>query len=423
MDARGLGAAGARADIYLLPRPHGRAALHERPRGPRHPADRPSAAQSDRPAVLTIEPMRPRHAGAVRGIARAAGGAHADWRHARHADAVRRAHPRDCRSLRCRVCAGEGGDQGGVGLRPPGRLAEGSAGAHAAHARRPRREHRVQDAFPRATTSRAACVTCACCSTATAATSPLARRGLQRGHPAGRGGGRHPATSPRPASTSPACSATGSGYLREGAGVLAGPSLSAVRPRSAGRGAAEPAEPAPHRPRAGDRRGAVLVRTAGARASPAALFLVACITDFLDGWLARRHGITGARPVPRSARRQAHRRRGADHAGRHPPEPRVPAWMAVVIVLRELAVTGLRGIAAQQRHRPRRRGARQVQDDLPDVRARGAAGALHLTRSPAPASSIDFHAAGMRFLWVALVLAVWSGVDYYVRVFRRLDLE
>jgi phosphatidylglycerophosphate synthase len=30
-----------------------------------------------------------------------------------------------------------------------------------------------------------------------------------------------------------------------------------------------------------------------------------------------------------------------------PLEPRLPAWMAVVIVLREIAVTGLRGIASQ----------------------------------------------------------------------------
>jgi hypothetical protein len=47
---------------------------------------------------------------------------------------------------------------------------------------------------------------------------------------------------------------------------------------------------------------------------------------------------------------------------------------------------------------------------------------LHLAH-PGVGLNIDFHAAGMRFLWVALALTVWSGVDYCVRVFRRLDLE
>jgi CDP-diacylglycerol--glycerol-3-phosphate 3-phosphatidyltransferase len=36
---------------------------------------------------------------------------------------------------------------------------------------------------------------------------------------------------------------------------------------------------------------------------------------------------------------------------------------------------------------------------------------------------IDFHAGGMVFLWVALVLAVWSGADYYVRILRQIRLD
>jgi CDP-diacylglycerol--glycerol-3-phosphate 3-phosphatidyltransferase len=33
--------------------------------------------------------------------------------------------------------------------------------------------------------------------------------------------------------------------------------------------------------------------------------------------------------------------------------------------------------------------------------------------------TIDFHAIGTVFLWAALVLTVWSGVDYFIR-FRSL---
>ena len=122
---------------------------------------------------------------------------------------------------------------------------------------------------------------------------------------------------------------------------------------AARRRAPEPPDPVPHRPRAGARRRALLAGAGRARASPARCFLLACITDFLDGWLARRHGITTALgqfldPLADKLIVAA----VLIMLAAVPPEPRVPAWMAVVIVLRELAVTGLRGIASQQRRRP-----------------------------------------------------------------------
>ena len=78
------------------------------------------------------------------------------------------------------------------------------------------------------------------------------------------------------------------------------------------------------------------------------LFLVASITDFLDGWLARRHGVTTVLgqfldPLADKLIVVA----ALVMLAAMPPEPRVPAWMAVVIVLRELAVTGLRTVAIQ----------------------------------------------------------------------------
>ena len=39
------------------------------------------------------------------------------------------------------------------------------------------------------------------------------------------------------------------------------------------------------------------------------------------------------------------------------------------------------------------------------------------------ALAVDFHAAGMVFLWMALVLAVWSAVDYHVRVLGEIRLD
>jgi hypothetical protein len=33
---------------------------------------------------------------------------------------------------------------------------------------------------------------------------------------------------------------------------------------------------------------------------------------------------------------------------------------------------------------------------------------------------VDFHLAGMYFLWISLALGVWSGIDYHVKVIRQM---
>jgi len=167
----------------------------------------------------------------------------------------------------------------------------------------------------------------------------------------------------------------------------------------------------------------VMVATPAARVGAAALFLVACVTDFLDGWIARRYGITTALgqyldPL-------------ADKLlviavlimlAAVPPEPRVPAWMVVVIVVRELAVTGLRGIASVG-------GVVLPAEELGKYKMIFQTFALESLllqgtfAVPGTGLAVDFHAAGMRFLWVALVLAVWSAIDYHVRILRRLVLD
>jgi CDP-diacylglycerol--glycerol-3-phosphate 3-phosphatidyltransferase len=159
------------------------------------------------------------------------------------------------------------------------------------------------------------------------------------------------------------------------------------------------------------------------RAIAGGLFIVACITDYLDGWLARRRQsmtVLGQFLDPL-----------ADKLlvvavlimlASVPPEPRVPAWMVVVIVLREFAVTGLRGIAS-------RSGVVVPAEELGKYKMIfqifALTGLLVHYRYPIPATSlvVDFHLAGMLFLWVALVVAVWSAIDYYVRVLRQIPLD
>jgi len=163
--------------------------------------------------------------------------------------------------------------------------------------------------------------------------------------------------------------------------------------------------------------------TPGARALAGLFFLIACVTDFFDGWLARRHGITTALgqlldPLADKLIVAA----AIIMLAAVPPEPRVPAWMAVVVVLRELAVTGLRGIASSS-------GVVLPAQELGKYKMifqMLALEALLLHYAwPIPGTGlmIDFHAGGMLLLWVALVLAVWSAVDYHVRILRQIRLD
>jgi len=159
------------------------------------------------------------------------------------------------------------------------------------------------------------------------------------------------------------------------------------------------------------------------RAFAGLLFLAACVSDFLDGWLARRHGATSA--LGQLLDPMADKLIVAAvliMLAAEPPEPRVPAWMAVVIVARELAVTGLRGIASSG-------GVRVPAQELGKYKTIFQMFALEALlvhyRYPIPGTglAIDFHAGGMLFLWMALVIGVWSGVDYHVRILRRLSFD
>lgn len=168
---------------------------------------------------------------------------------------------------------------------------------------------------------------------------------------------------------------------------------------------------------------ALMQPTPAARALAAFCFLLACLTDFFDGWLARRYAITSALgqlldPLADKLIVAA----ALIMLAAVPPEPRVPAWMAVVIVVRELAVTGLRGIASSG-------GVVLPAQELGKYKMILQMFALEALlihyRYPIPATSlvIDFHAAGMVFLWMALILAVWSAIDYHVRILRQLRLD
>lgn len=142
-------------------------------------------------------------------------------------------------------------------------------------------------------------------------------------------------------------------------------------------------------------------------------FFLACWSDFFDGYLARRHGITTTLgklldPLADKLIVMA----ALVMLAAMPREPRVPAWMVVLVVGRELAVTGLRAIALSE-------GIVLAAEELGKYKTIFQMLALHGLLLHYRFLGVDCFSCGMYFLWPSLVLSLWSGVDYQVRVIRR----
>lgn len=146
------------------------------------------------------------------------------------------------------------------------------------------------------------------------------------------------------------------------------------------------------------------------------IFFIACVSDFLDGYLARRNRI------------------GTDLGKFLDPladklivvsalimlsgmtDPRVPAWLVAAIVARELSVTALRTIALQA-------GIVLEADELGKYKTIFQMFALHGLLLHYPFAGIDFQTAGTCFLWVSVVLGFWSAIQYHVRVIRGVGVH
>jgi len=96
------------------------------------------------------------------------------------------------------------------------------------------------------------------------------------------------------------------------------------------------------------------------------------------------------------------------------PQGRVPAWMAFIIIGRELAVTGLRALASAE-------GMILDPDRWGKTKTFLQIAALTGLILHYPFFTLDFQRIGMGLLWVALVITVTSGVGYFYAFFQRLS--
>jgi CDP-diacylglycerol--glycerol-3-phosphate 3-phosphatidyltransferase len=158
----------------------------------------------------------------------------------------------------------------------------------------------------------------------------------------------------------------------------------------------------------------VLLRDPGPVASVLATgtFFLACWSDFFDGYIARRYGIVT--PLGKMLDPLADKlivMAALVMLASMDREPRVAAWIVVLLVGRELAVTGLRAIAAGE-------GYVLAADELGKYKMLLQMFALHGLLLHYPFFGVDWHTGGMYFLWISLAVGMWSGVDYLIRVMR-----
>jgi len=139
------------------------------------------------------------------------------------------------------------------------------------------------------------------------------------------------------------------------------------------------------------------------------VFSVASITDWLDGYIARKRGIVTT--LGKFLDPVADKLLIASALIMLVSLGRVPAWMVVVIIGREIAVTGLRSIASSE-------GIVIEASDLGKGKTIFQISALIGLLLHHDYFHIDFHVAGMATLWVALILTAWSGFDYFYKFIK-----
>jgi CDP-diacylglycerol--glycerol-3-phosphate 3-phosphatidyltransferase len=142
----------------------------------------------------------------------------------------------------------------------------------------------------------------------------------------------------------------------------------------------------------------------------ALIFSAAAITDFLDGFFARQRGLVSnfgkvmdpiADKVLVSTSFIMLTALGW-----------IPSWMVCIIIGREIAVTGLRNIIAQE-------GKDLSASRLGKYKTGFQIAAIIPLMIHFQYLTIDFQTIGILFLWPALFLTAWSGADYFIK-FRSL---
>ncbi|NOR50885.1 MAG: CDP-diacylglycerol--glycerol-3-phosphate 3-phosphatidyltransferase [Desulfuromonadales bacterium] len=149
------------------------------------------------------------------------------------------------------------------------------------------------------------------------------------------------------------------------------------------------------------------------------IFTIAAITDFVDGWLARKWQVVTV--LGKFLDPLADKLIVMAALIMLIPLDRVPAWAVFMILAREMIVTGLRSIASSE-------GIVIDASELGKYKT-----IYQMVAIPGLMLHYDFywffglewsvfhvnaHNFGIFFFYIALVLTMWSGIDYLQKFFR-----
>lgn len=144
----------------------------------------------------------------------------------------------------------------------------------------------------------------------------------------------------------------------------------------------------------------------------AALFFgLAAITDLLDGFYARRYEVVT--PLGKFLDPLADKLLVSVTMIMLMTLSRIPAWVVILIITREMAVTGLRGVAIVE-------GKVVEASSLGKYKTIFQFVALICLCLHYEYLKVNFHVVGTTFLYVALVLTMWSGWLYFRTIKRVL---
>ncbi|MBA4396766.1 MAG: CDP-diacylglycerol--glycerol-3-phosphate 3-phosphatidyltransferase [Syntrophus sp. (in: bacteria)] len=143
----------------------------------------------------------------------------------------------------------------------------------------------------------------------------------------------------------------------------------------------------------------------------AAVFVVAALTDLLDGYIARRYQIVTTMgkfldPI-------------ADKLVVNTamilmiPIGRIPAWIVAIIIIRDFTVDGIRTIAVSE-------GIIIGASRLAKQKTLCQVVAVTALMIHYPFLGADAHLVGIVILYIALFLTLYSGLDYLMKFFREI---
>lgn len=144
----------------------------------------------------------------------------------------------------------------------------------------------------------------------------------------------------------------------------------------------------------------------------AALFVLAAITDFADGFVARKYNMITT--MGKFLDPLADKLIVNSAMILMIPIGRIDAWIVVIMIMRDLIVDGIRSIASSE-------GIYIQASILGKQKTLAQIFAVTALMIHYPFLGLDAHFVGTIVLYVAFLLTIYSGMDYFIKFYRGTE--